>query len=195
MNLDSASASIKPLILSARYEIIFNTDWVADGIIGHELDENGNIVKTLPNFSEVFPSDWSVPVFQETLDVPVLSPFAQSGYQYIDTLFQDSVLLKAPPMYADTPAFYTFNTKAMLATGDSYRYTKVTTQGIQFVSDATFNVGYTNAATGASLGYDTNMPSGHILEISIPSTVSKVSVRASTYDGNEYWTMIVRGYS
>ena len=62
MNLDTADEQTRTNILAARNKIMFSTSWVADDVNGWVLDENGVVIETLPHFSEVFPSDWDVPV-------------------------------------------------------------------------------------------------------------------------------------
>lgn len=65
LDLEDASAEMREEILAAREKIIFSTDWVADGYTAHVEDQDGNIIRTLPAFSEVFP-DWDLPVSETT---------------------------------------------------------------------------------------------------------------------------------
>ena len=65
LDLEDASAEMREEILAAREEIIFSTDWVADGYTAYVEDQDGNIIRTLPAFSEVFP-DWDLPVSETT---------------------------------------------------------------------------------------------------------------------------------
>lgn len=60
---DSASEALREKILAAREVIIFHSRWVADGYSGNIWDvETGEIIETLPAFSELFPG-WDLPVY------------------------------------------------------------------------------------------------------------------------------------
>lgn len=66
LNLDEASPDMQEEILEARKEIIYNTDWVADGYSGAVIDAyTGEVIEELPHFSEVFPN-WDVPIGEIT---------------------------------------------------------------------------------------------------------------------------------
>jgi len=67
MDLETADESLKAKILEARNKIILSESWAADGIYAYVSDPDGNIVNVLPQFSELFPSDWDVPII---LDEP-----------------------------------------------------------------------------------------------------------------------------
>lgn len=68
LDLDSASDEMKEKILEARRVIIFSLSWVADGYTGYVTNvKTGEIIKTLPTFSELFP-DWDMPVFSNSGD-------------------------------------------------------------------------------------------------------------------------------
>ena len=69
LELESADPDIIPVILKARDMIIFRQAWVADGIQGFLHDENGDIIKPIPQFSELFPENWSVPVMSTEVDL------------------------------------------------------------------------------------------------------------------------------
>ena len=61
LDFDSASPGLKEIILKARREIIFSTDWVADGhSMWVEDMRTGEIIREIPKFSEVFPG-WDIP--------------------------------------------------------------------------------------------------------------------------------------
>lgn len=62
LDFESASPALKEIILKARREIIFSTDWVADGhSMWVEDMRTGEIIREIPKFSEVFPG-WDLPV-------------------------------------------------------------------------------------------------------------------------------------
>lgn len=69
MDYASASYHLKPIILEARRRIIFQQPWVADGVQGRELDADGNVVKVLPEFHDLFPEDWDIPVSSTEVDL------------------------------------------------------------------------------------------------------------------------------
>lgn len=61
LDLESASSEMKEKILSAREIIIYSSDgWCADGFSGTVTYADGT-VERVPNFSELFPSDWDLP--------------------------------------------------------------------------------------------------------------------------------------
>lgn len=61
LDLEKASPALKEKILEARRQIIFSTDWVADGhSMWVEDMRTGEIIREIPKFSEVFPG-WDLP--------------------------------------------------------------------------------------------------------------------------------------
>ena len=60
LDLDSAEEEIKDVILAARNLIIHRQSYVVEGeaVI---TDKNGNIVREVPKFYDLFPEDWDVP--------------------------------------------------------------------------------------------------------------------------------------
>ncbi len=63
LDYEATSTVMKEKIMEARLEIIYSTDWVADGYTGYIQNvETGEVIRELPSFSEVFPSDWEIPV-------------------------------------------------------------------------------------------------------------------------------------
>ena len=69
LDLDTAAPELAPVILKARNIIIFRESWVADGIQGYVHDSDGNLVEVVPQFSELFPEEWSVPVLRTGVDL------------------------------------------------------------------------------------------------------------------------------
>lgn len=69
LNLDTAEDALRPIIITARNKIIYRHSWVADEADGEILDQAGNVKEVLPHFSELFPSDWEVPVEFQELDL------------------------------------------------------------------------------------------------------------------------------
>lgn len=67
LDLDNASPEMQKKILDAREKIIFSTDWVADEYAMSIEDLDGNVIRTVPNFSEIFP-EWDLPVYDMELE-------------------------------------------------------------------------------------------------------------------------------
>lgn len=61
MALEEAPAELQETILEARAQIIFSESWVADGYEGQVTYPDGTVID-LPQFSELFPEDWEIPV-------------------------------------------------------------------------------------------------------------------------------------
>ena len=74
LDADKATPELKEKILEARKEIIYNTDWVADGYVGCIRNiKTGKLIKELPEFSEVFP-EWDVPVEENNAKIEISEP-------------------------------------------------------------------------------------------------------------------------
>lgn len=69
LDLDEVSPELVPVVIEARNKIIFRYAWVADGLEGFVYDKNGNIKEKLPQFSELFPEDWSIPILPTGVDL------------------------------------------------------------------------------------------------------------------------------
>lgn len=195
MNLDQASEAMQEKILQAREEIIFSKSWVADGLQGFVYDKDGNVIEEVPQFSEIFPADWDMPTFDVQEDIEVenngylqdensVTPLINSDDVMV-TVFSDTLKLRVPSN-SDTPAFDTFDTTYWY---NYYHYnmTYVYTRGYDRDSSSWYknyyNVGYSNANTGASLGWKTNIESWDTFGITPPAN-TKVAVRASMYSDN-----------
>jgi len=62
MDLNTTDESLKSKVLQARNIVIYNSSWVADGVNGYIEDKKTGTKRELPHFSEVFPSDWEMPI-------------------------------------------------------------------------------------------------------------------------------------
>ena len=195
MNLDQTSEAMQEKILQAREEIIFSKSWVADGLQGFVYDKDGNVIEEVPQFSEIFPADWDMPTFDVQEDIEVenngylqdensVTPLINSDDVMV-TVFSDTLKLRVPSN-SYTPAFDTFDTTYWY---NYYHYnmTYVYTRGYDRDSSSWYknyyNVGYSNAKTGASLGWKTNIESWDTFGITPPAN-TKVAVRASMYSDN-----------
>ena len=82
-NLDidkSTSETEREKILEARKQIIYSTNWVADGLTGYVYDVNTReIISEVPSFSEVFP-EWDLPVDEEAVIIIPESRDSFTGY-------------------------------------------------------------------------------------------------------------------
>lgn len=71
MDPDSASASLKEIILAARRIVIGSQSWVADEFEGEIINTDGTSER-VPKFHELFPADWEPPVYDtENWNIPV----------------------------------------------------------------------------------------------------------------------------
>lgn len=195
MDLETADPALESKILEARSEIVLNTSWVADGIRGYVVDENNNILREVPQFHDVFPSDWDIPAFpaEKSSSEMAVTPQADSGYwdprQY-------TVKLKNPSASQNTAPFTHFSTHALEGTPAEYEITEVMTNGWctnRELDDPTYNIGYSNYNTGASLGLSTRMSESESFAIEPPFGI-ELAVRASTYSTPEDWLLTVACY-
>ena len=69
LNITAEDESLHPIILAARRIIIYRQPWVADEVEGWVKDRNGNIIATLPHFSDLFPDDWEIPIEPTGVDL------------------------------------------------------------------------------------------------------------------------------
>ncbi len=179
MSLDDVDAELQSQITQARNEIIFNTSWVADDVNGRIVDENGNVIETLPHFSDVFPSDWDIPLSAQSI-----SANSNGG--------AETYAISPTEVYADltrtNTTFYTLSTVGFAGTAYEYYIKSISTHGY-YDSGSKCNIGYTNNDTGRSLGYKSNLAEGTSFEIDAPEDVS-VSIYASSSSVGT-WTMVV----
>ena len=192
MDLQQASAEMREKILEAREKIIFSQSWVVDGVQGFVYDENGNVIEEVPHFSEIFPADWEVPVFDTNENVAQKSIDESQAIQALNdytgmiTVYKSTLKLRVPSGNTETPPFTSFNT--LFKSGYFYfDITYVYTRGYDLDSSSSyknyFNVGYTNADTGEALGWKTHIESWDVFGISTPP-YTNIAVRASMYSDN-----------
>lgn len=184
MDIDSADADTQEQILDARRVIIYSTSWVADDVDGYIKDEDGNIIEVLPHFSEVFPSDWEIPVSPST-DVATdttVSPYALSNS------FNGVVRFYRPPTSGVPEPFHTLTTVGFAGTPYEYQISKINT--VAYNTYGTYNLEYRNADTNRSLGYRSGLASGNYFEISAPYDAT-VTIHGSTNDAVGEWSVYV----
>lgn len=186
LELDEASPDMQKKILKAREQIIYNTDWVADGYNGAVMDaETGEIIEVLPHFSEIFP-DWDVPT--EEITEYEVDALPQIGVGPDDWLrfCSKRVYLEEASQSQNADSFETFQ-------NDPYEYGTCLVLGATSLSSSeTYNVGVTNASTGKSLLVKTRLSEG-ILAILDGVYDEMLSCRASTYSDPGWATMVIQG--
>lgn len=182
LDLEDASPKMREEILAAREEIIFSTDWVADGYTACVEDLDGNVIRILPTFSEVFP-DWDLPVSDPTwesdvqmdsncpqvMDTPAASSdgWTWEGY-YTHYLTAPGNVISEPfaEVYVD-PQRVGHTIRAYAISFSSYRTRNC-------------NIGFTDSMTGESLAYATRLKVGEACKVT-GVRMKFVGIRASTY--------------
>lgn len=191
MDLDQVDIETKAKIIEAREEIIFSQDWVVDDIDGYVVDEFGNILEEVPHFSEVFPADWEVPSFtiEQPLDTARDLYLEEDG---VVSFYNNWLTLSEPSTSANTKPFCYAS-----ASNRDWDLTSLATFGeIIDGGKPTFNVGYANADTGASLGVKTNIANRDGFVITNFNSAMDVAVRASTFDrpSEHWWVQVFGGF-
>lgn len=178
MNFDHADSITKVKILESRNKLIYAESWSADGIDAYVTDLEGNIIEKLPEFSELFPADWSVPSAVPETKIPSgISPYSDTTDV---TVYRDNVSLRKPSETAASKPFRTISTTRYIE--DKVRFDTISIRSFtQVVSGTTYNLGYTNLNTGSDLAHKTNLKSGESLSVYPPKNI-KVGVRASSYN-------------
>ncbi len=200
LDLDMAPPEMKQEILEARKKIIYNTDWVADGYSGYIQDvETGEIIKELPEFSEVFP-EWNIPVEKfasgtETT-VPALSVDDKIELAPIKSIMSlDSWLrIVGGRLYLETASATENADPFTVFTVDPYEIgTEIRAYASSLTSSATCNIGISDYNSGASLGLATRLTENRSLNVFVGIDSPTVAVRASTYSTPGWATMAVDG--
>lgn len=188
MDLALADAETQAKIIESRNSIIYSTSWVADGVDGYIKDEDGNIIETLPHFSEVFPSDWEVPevistsVSQSLGNSNPVTPYALSNS------FNGIVTFYRPPTSGLPAPFHTLTTIGFEGTPYEYYIESINT--VAYNTYGTYNLEYVNVDTNRSLGYKSGMASGNYFEITAPIDAT-VSIHGSTNNAVGEWSVMV----
>lgn len=149
LDLDSASPEMQEKILSARKVIIFSADgWCADDTQMIIIRADGTI-EEVPKFSELFPSDWDLPVDDysqvEVPTVPELIDVIDDTIELLSTstsTYRNVYLQKYVEGTTSTP----------FAVFDHNGYS-IATKVTQLTSSQTCNIGYSNYNTGKLLGW------------------------------------------
>ena len=189
LDLDEAPAEMKDDIIDARNTIIFSEDWVADGYFAEVYDTDGTLIRSIPQFSELFPN-WDIPVAECVKPVPVMKIGdlessmlnANSDWTLLGSF---SIYLKKPGN-TNTTSFASLYANP-LTIGNSLR-TYVTS----LTSSETCNIGYTNMSTGTSLGYVNYLSLGQSCTIHGVGGLT-VGIRASTHSSPGWSILSVYG--
>lgn len=185
MDLEEAPAELQDTILEARAQIIFQESWVADGYEGQVTYPDGTVIE-LPQFSELFPDDWEIPVEstnqEETVDVPAALPAMDAVVPATawTTLTQRKLYLRHPSSVFDTGYFQSWSN----LTG------ALKTTVVALETPTSCNIGYTDIKTSKSIGHSSRLPVGGTFQMNV--TNAYVGVRASTYSTEGLGTLRVQ---
>lgn len=181
MDLDSASAELQEKILEARKVVTGRTEWIADQFDACVGDiRTGEIIRVLPHFSELFPG-WDPPVYEElkgtladpslikdveyyveigemfpceeakaVVDKPSLTASAAAeaailGYKDWINIFSANYYLQNPSNVISPPF-------AVIPVDPYTMGNSIRTYATSLTSSQTWNIGYSDYNTGASLG-------------------------------------------
>lgn len=187
MDLETVDESMQSRILEARNEIIFSESWAADGVTAYVKDTDGTVIEKLPEFSELFPSDWEIPYFASTNKESKTEVAMRAT---TDITFEDEVYLDRPDSGTMSDPFVVRATHGFEGTAAEYFITEFSTSG--FMSGAEeYNIGYSNDDTGKTLAWKAHMAPGKSLVLSNPPKDTDVAIRASTYTSPGDWWMTV----
>lgn len=194
MDLDAAkSIDQKEKILQARETIIYSQGWGADGLGGYLSDSEGNVIKELPAFYDLFPTDWSIPTVS-TEKSASNSEGDIMPYSWQIDLYQEDVILKKPSSETNSDPFHEMATSGFVGTSAEYHVSAIRTLGTHAVTPMAgyYNVGYSNAKTGESYGWLPDILSGTSYTKNVKDNVT-VAIRASSYSHPGTWLMTVWG--
>ena len=194
LDLASADKETKEAILAARNEIIFSHEWVADGYSMEVVDSEGNVKRTIPKFSELFPG-WDLPKATKN-STPTTLPMKteKSTYDLLskrDTTKNQSSDLNEWLPFAGGDVYLH---EATNENADNFHefYTDLSTIGrsvgtyvTQLTSSETCNIGYSDLLTDESIGFAENLSLGDMAVINNVGDMY-LGVRASTYS-NPGW--------
>ncbi len=203
LDADKATPELKEKILEARKEIIYNTDWVADGYVGCIRNiKTGKLIKELPEFSEVFP-EWDVPVEENNAKIeisePVLPAAPADNAMEIKPLsigvgLDDWIVLLSERVYLKSASSTTDATPFAAFTLDPYKMgTHIRACATSLSASETCNIGFSNYSSGKSLASAVNLGEYDTLELYVGVGKPTIGVRASTYSNPGWSTIEVDG--
>ena len=152
---------------------------VADGYTAHVEDQDGNIIRTLPAFSEVFP-DWDLPVSETTYQADIEMDF--NAFQDMDAIAASSgwesvgfhaYYLEAPGSTNTEPFTEMFVDPERIGN-------ELKTYATSLSYSTSCNIGYTDMADGTSIAHATRLACGEACTVS-GVRMKIIGIRASTY--------------
>jgi len=187
LDADKATPELKEKILEARKEIIYNTDWVADGYVGCIRNiKTGKLIKELPEFSEVFPG-WDVPIEENNAKMEIKPLSIGTGLDDWIVLLSERVYLKSASSTTNATPFAAF-------TLDPYKMgTQIRAYATSLSASETCNIGFSDYSSGKSLASAVNLVEYEALELYVGVGKPTVGVRASTYSNPGWSTIKVDG--
>ena len=204
LDADKATPELKEKILEARKEIIYNTDWVADGYVGCIRNiRTGKLIKELPEFSEVFPG-WDVPIEENNAKIEISEPVlpavpADNTMEEIKPLsigtgLDDWIVLLSERVYLKSASSTTNATPFAAFTLDPYKMgTQIRAYATSLSASETCNIGFSDYSSGKSLASAVNLVEYEALELYVGVGKPTVGVRASTYSNPGWSTIKVDG--
>lgn len=193
LDYETASAEEKVVIIQAREYIIWQSSWSADGVTAFLTSPDGTVTY-LPYFHDIFPDDWDIPEMPTDDKLPAdneeasLPPPQRSDgvYPYYDGLTYFSI----PGNVNSNPFCNNIYTSGYMGY-DMYEIDQITTFAVFAPGYSyTYNCGYTNYNTNASIAWSTYIPQQTTFSIS-PASNIRVAVRGSSYDMPGSWYVTV----
>lgn len=200
-DLESADPVTQQKILGAREQVIFSQSWVVEGR-AYVTDSAGNITES-PQFYDIFPEDWDVPVMDIDINACALNPRpvpAKIGQRsgVLNLLVDGQYLVPMASDIADARVVEQFNTSYRFGTYGEFEstYDRIDAMAHMWAPQSwTLNIGYTDMATGRSLAYTVNLGHQGLYTYEDPPANTEVGVRLSTYDHPTNWYIAIYGYS
>lgn len=173
MDLNSTNVDAHASILQARRVIIENSTWVADELNGWIEDEAGNVIEIVPRFHEIFPADWEIPIYPDSM-LPVNTVTPRSWQED----FSDSVTLSSSYQEfhtVDTGVFAGLVVDRISTVGRNYGYT--------------YSIQYYNTTSDRACGSASDLSSGKAFNIDAPADAT-VSIRAKSSRTLGWWMTV-----
>lgn len=167
MNLKTADKALQSEILDARKAIIYSTSWSDDETEAYSINAKGEIIAKTPKFHDIFPTDWEIPVLQETYSDLTIEDIAREDTRDVQVVNSG----------------YLFYNKEVYLTTPSSDYTS--SPFITYTPGQSYNFGIRNNSTNRDIYNRVNIPNGDGFLVSNQSGV-RYSCRASTYSTNGY---------
>ena len=195
-DLESADSVTQQKILDAREQVIFSQSWVVEGR-AYVTDAEGNIIRESPQFYDIFPEEWDVPVMDvdSTNQHQVLMKTGQRRAD-VHELVNGTYLVPMASDIVDAGVVDDYYTSYTSYGSVRSTYDYIDARGYMFYPQPwTINIGYTDLSTGRSLAYEVNLSHQQNYRYCDPPENTHVGVRLSTYDHSTNWNVVIYGYS